>query len=33
MSKAYLNQFKSNTKWATIVDYIENNLQEYLYKF
>ena len=32
MSKIYLNQYKTDTKWTTIIKYIENNLQEYLYE-
>ena len=32
MSKANLNQYKKDDKWTTTIKYIENNLQEYLYK-
>ena len=32
MSKTYLNQYMTNRKWTRAIQYIENNLQEYLYK-
>lgn len=31
-SNAYLNQYRTDKKWAANIKYIENNLQEYLYK-
>ncbi len=32
MSKTYLTQYKTDNKWTTAIEYIENNLQEYLYQ-
>ena len=32
MAETYLNQYKTDRKWMTAIEYIEKNLQKYLYK-
>lgn len=32
LSKKYIHQYQTDSKWATTIEYIENNLQEYLYR-